>query len=180
MCAKDSGGRCGEESVYDLPKKRWRWIVDYWEDGWHLPRLKVFTYILLGAIFSGRYQVLVYVFLHILSTQVLVGVWVVEGAGTRVILQYSRIVFVSTINEAFYWCSTRSLCARVPFSEYRMIWDDKKKSKNIANNGWTIGLPSRTRVFVAIEAIKTKITFFSKNSKYFYCPNGNENASTAR
>ena len=21
VCAKDSGGRCGEESVYDLPKK---------------------------------------------------------------------------------------------------------------------------------------------------------------
>ena len=29
---------------------------------------------------------------------------------------------------------------------------------------------SRTRVFVAIEAIKTKMTFFSKNPNFFIAP----------
>ena len=86
------------------------------EEGWHVPFPKVGTYILLGAIYSGGGQVLFYAFLHKPIIRVLVGMWVLEGPGTRVLLQDSRRIFVSTRTEAFCWCNTRSSRARVTFS----------------------------------------------------------------
>ena len=62
----------------------------------------MYTYVLLGEISSGGGMLLVYIFLHTPRTWMLVGMWVLEGTGTRVPFQYLRIVCVYTSTEAFY------------------------------------------------------------------------------
>ena len=74
----------------------------YYKGGWHVPHLKLGTYVLLGAIYSGGGHVLEYVFLHKPSTRALVGMWVMEGTGTRVLLWYLRTVCVYTSTAVFY------------------------------------------------------------------------------